>query len=221
MRYVTKELHRHLVPDAPPLSFYLPYYTRGLKIFPYSVTTYEETSLYLLPKFFNLVYGSPTVSINGFPLKAADFKYDTFYLVLLAYYEEVEVVVEGKPPTKKIVKKSGPPPIGSKVVLNVSVPTPANDTGWQFLDWSTLLVQGAGVPNKTLQEHYFDQQFGYRMKLEVLSQPKFGQLQESDYGMGLRYKANSGWRGVDSFSYRMVTEQGQKSEPACVSLFVG
>jgi hypothetical protein len=227
MMYITKGDFRHFIPAAPARNYYLPVYDLyGDKILHYEFSS-DGTGVATMPDFFNGVEGSISVTCNGIDLKQTDYKYDTYFLTVSSYYElQVTVLTDSQDPTKVTTKSENVPvgaipPIGKLIEVNVSIPTPIGDTGWQYFDFSELLIQGANPTDQTVLDEYHNFQGGYRLMLEIISQPAFGEAVISDYKLGIRYKAPVGFKGLDSFSYRLVTEFGQKSEPACISLHVG
>lgn len=227
MLYITHSNYRHFIPSAPPLNFYLPYYISGTKFLYYNTVASDDTGIVKLPTFFNMVYGSPSVLCNNIDLKGEDFQYNSYFLTIASYYEiQVTEVPNPNSPSEptlqaETVQIMQPPPKGSSIKLYVSIPKPVEDSEWQYLDFSDLLVQGATPTDSNVLTTYNNFQSGYRLSLEILSNPVHGTLELCEYKLGVRYKSGTGFKGLDSFSYRLVTEFGQKSEPACVYLHIG
>lgn len=93
--------------------------------------------------------------------------------------------------------------------------------GWYHLDIRKLLIQGANPDDAGVRSINQNFQGGYRVDYQAIDNVKYGQLRRCDYQLGWDYKPPAGYRGIDSFSYRLVTAFGQESEPACCSIRVG
>lgn len=80
-----------------------------------------------------------------------------------------------------------------------------------------ILIQGAKPYDSRVARDNSKMQGGYRLEIEILTQPSRGVAALADNRTGLVYRPNvPGQPGVDSFSYRLVSPNGQFSEPECV-----
>ena len=55
----------------------------------------------------------------------------------------------------------------------------------------------------------------------VLTEPRFGFVRLTDDRQNLIYVPPVGWKGFDSFSYILMSDRGQASDPKCVFITVG
>lgn len=94
-----------------------------------------------------------------------------------------------------------------------------------YISLKHLLIQGANPIDSNLisrADSTLSPQFqgGYRCFPEILSDPSHGVVQLSGNRLGFEYRPEMGYRGGDSFSYRLRNVMGQESNVSCVSLFV-
>jgi len=62
---------------------------------------------------------------------------------------------------------------------------------------------------------------GYFCEPVILTEPRRGYVRLSDDRHSLIFIPETGWEGYDSFSYVMINDRGQASEPKCVFITVG
>lgn len=62
---------------------------------------------------------------------------------------------------------------------------------------------------------------GYFCEPVILMEPRRGYVRLSDDRHSLIFIPEMGWEGYDSFSYVMVNDRGQASEPKCIFITVG
>lgn len=97
------------------------------------------------------------------------------------------------------------------------------DSRWVGISLKDLMVQGAGYVDESLippHGQHVDPRFqgGYRCYLEMVTLPRSGIARINDTHDGFLYKGRMGFRGRDSFEYRVYNSLGQESDVACITV---
>lgn len=235
MKIITAEKYRHFIPVAPELTFNVPSLAldgSNTLLYEYLIREQSELARKELPQaFWSLPEDVFEVYVDGILQKNK-------VLVMYQNFWTRYVVNES------VYKKDGPflytdqkylstSYAGAPIFANVDAVTPmtlgmtvklkSTDEfdGWYHLDIRRLLIQGANPLDLSVLGSQNQFQGGYRVEYEVLDDVKYGELRRCTYQLGWDYKPPNGYRGIDSFVYRTVTEFGQVSEQACCSIRVG
>lgn len=197
------------IPSAPSLLFQIPSYnlegTRRLS-YEYAVTQANQVVKDVDPAVLSA--DQVVVLVNGQRRNQIAYKLEYNYIRMLYYnaiypYPDIPL-----------------PPIGSRVTVVATFGNSAEDR-YNHLDLRHVLIQGANPANEnTLQQHH-GFQGGFRLKHIALSEPKYGLKRYCEYKTGFDYQPPLGFEGLDSFSYCLETEWGQRSDAGCISIQVG
>ena len=232
MRAITAERYRWFKPVAPELSFRIPSLSAdGLNTLMYEYLIREESELdhkeipvafWNIPESMFEVYideilQRPTVRI----LRSNIY---TTWVTKEIGYQKTGMFLHTK--YKYLSSREGgmyAHDIVTSMAYGMIVKLVSSESfdGWFHMDIRKLLIQGANPVSHTILGTHDNFQGGYRVDYELLEEPQYGELRRCDYQIGWDYRPAPGYHGIDSFSYRLVTDFGQVSEPACCSIKVG
>jgi hypothetical protein len=231
MKIVTADKYRHFTPKSNELVFNIPS-TPGngsnTLMYQYLIRTEAERTQKMLPSaMWSIPENRCIVYIDNVLQKQIVNVLTAPYVwtAMVAYAKNTQYLMTYMAYTSSYYHPYGqlldhvtvPPKIGSTVKI---VSTDTYD-GWYHLDIKKLLIQGANPADNLVLGAHENFQGGYRVDYVALDNVKYGELRRCDYQTGWDYKAPLGYRGIDSFSYHLVTEFGQVSEPSCCSIRVG
>jgi len=235
MKVLTAPKYRHFIPQSPDLTFRIPSLSSdGNNTLLYQYTIHEEHQLtrQVLPQAFWTTHeDNLQVYINGrlqkqgtlsrmvsvgptgiYNERVIGYTKEGFYLNTNVNYQSSSThniwgIIDSWIP----------------IVLNdiVKVVSTESFDGWYHLDIRRLLIQGANPMSMEVLASQQSFQGGYRLGYEIMNGPVYGDVRVCDTHLGWDYKPPAGYRGIDSFSYYLVTEFGQRSEPRCCSIYVG
>jgi len=237
MLIVTAEKYRHFTPKAPELSFNIPSLAADgstTLMYQYLIREPSEQIRKELPRafwsmpedFFSVYVDGILQKKNMLFLKVETWSehaepalsYEKQGAFLYTYYKYIRSFlhqIPGNLPNYYDVAE--PIALGSTVLIKST----ETFDGWYHLDIRRLLIQGANPLDYAVLGTHDNFQGGYRLEYFELDNVKYGQLRRCDSHLGWDYKPPPGYHGIDSFSYRLATEFGQVSEPACCSIRVG
>jgi len=233
MRALTAPKYRHFVPQSSELIFRMPSLSidgSNTLMYQYSIFENHQLSRQVLPQalwgssnssvqvFVNgvlqkrdLRQKAPSSSTEIWDLRTAWAVEDKFLVTNYVYLNTYSHILWGQLDNWRNYE------IGDIVLVKSTM----SFDGWYHLDIRRLLIQGANPASNNVLSANQMFQGGYRLEYHVIAGPVYGQLRRCDTQLGWDYKPPPGYRGIDSFSYYLTTEFGQRSEPRCCSLYVG
>lgn len=207
---IVADRYHEFYPSAPTLTFSIPAYSfagsRTLA-YEYKVTASNQSLKSIDPSLTQME--TLKVYVNNVLRPAAGYRFG--YDVLQMIYVKPDYPYSGIPL----------PPIGATVRIVGESGSASIEDRFNHLDLKTVLIQGAIPFDAKTQSTHNGFQGGFRMKHIMLSAPKFGQARMCGYQTGFDYAPNVGFEGIDSFSYVVETEWGQRSDAGCISITVG
>lgn len=233
MKILTAQKYRHFIPEASELSFHLPSLAAdgsNKLLYQYTIIEHHQLTKQILPSaLWGLDDQSVAVYVNGIKQKRimqrkAPVTWEEFWDIkeawliqdkfLYTFYVYLSTSSSQSYGFEDNWTSYG---IGDIVLIESTMIF----DGWYHLDIRKLLIQGANPANNKILTDNQMFQGGYRVSYVNLNDPVYGQLRRCDTQLGWDYKPPNGYKGMDSFSYQLITEFGQKSEPKCCSIYVG
>lgn len=210
---------RHTIPVAALLTFDMPTYSlhngKASKIYSFDLSYQTGVASYQVPSSvpstiitddYEIRYSDGTLvdnpslpaDANGnimhetYDIVTNNFRFINFHVDLLTTE------------TLKVVTYAGP-----------------DDNDYFHIDMHPWLIQGANPYDLSTLSTHNQFQGGYRNMLSIVKTPLYGIARVSPDRLGLDYRPQADFKGLDNFAYKLTNSMGQDSDAACIVMQVG